>query len=107
MQRGDRRGSVARIAWICLIQRGFNPVEPRHAHVDDQGAGEAGQGRPVDRGLGLLGVFVAGDERDGRGGVAVGDVEQDALVACPDPDERLIMRIERIGERTLVTEELT
>jgi uncharacterized repeat protein (TIGR04076 family) len=34
-------------------------------------------------------------------------LELDALVACPDPDERLIMRIERLGERTLVTEELT
>ena len=34
-------------------------------------------------------------------------LEQDTLVACPDPDERLVMRIERIGERTLVTEELT
>ena len=26
-------------------------------------------------------------------------LEQDSLVACPDPDERLVMRIERIGER--------
>jgi uncharacterized repeat protein (TIGR04076 family) len=34
-------------------------------------------------------------------------LERDALVACPDPDERVIMRIERIGERSLVTEELT
>jgi uncharacterized repeat protein (TIGR04076 family) len=34
-------------------------------------------------------------------------LEQDSLVACPDPEERLVMRIERIGERTLVTEELT
>ena len=34
-------------------------------------------------------------------------LEQDSLVACPDPDERLVMRIERIGERTLLTEELT
>jgi uncharacterized repeat protein (TIGR04076 family) len=34
-------------------------------------------------------------------------LEQDNLVCCPDPDERLIMRIERIRERTLVTEELT
>jgi len=34
-------------------------------------------------------------------------LEQDSLVACPDPDERLVMRIERIGEQTLVTEELT
>jgi uncharacterized repeat protein (TIGR04076 family) len=34
-------------------------------------------------------------------------LEQDSLIACPDPDERVVMRIERIGERTLVTEELT
>ena len=34
-------------------------------------------------------------------------LEQDALVACPDPDERVVMRIERIGERALETEELT
>jgi uncharacterized repeat protein (TIGR04076 family) len=32
---------------------------------------------------------------------------QDSLFSCPDPDERLVMRMERIGERTLVTEELT
>ena len=34
-------------------------------------------------------------------------LERDSLVACPDPDERVVMRIERIGERELVTEELT
>ena len=34
-------------------------------------------------------------------------LEQDTLVACPDPDERLLMRIERIGERTLRTEDHT
>jgi uncharacterized repeat protein (TIGR04076 family) len=34
-------------------------------------------------------------------------LEQDSLVTCPDPDERVIMRIERIGERTLRTEDLT
>ena len=34
-------------------------------------------------------------------------LEQDSLVACPDPDERLVMRIERTRERTLVTEDLT
>ena len=34
-------------------------------------------------------------------------LERDTLVACPDPEERLVMRIQRIGERTLVTEELT
>ena len=40
--------------------------------------------------------------------LAAGDwLEQDSLVCCPDPEERLIMRIERIGERTMTTEELT
>jgi uncharacterized repeat protein (TIGR04076 family) len=34
-------------------------------------------------------------------------LELDSHVACPDPDERVIMRIERIGERVLRTEELT
>jgi uncharacterized repeat protein (TIGR04076 family) len=34
-------------------------------------------------------------------------LEHDTLVACPDPDERVIMRIERIGERRLRTEDLT
>ncbi len=32
---------------------------------------------------------------------------QDTLVACPDPDERLIMKIERIAKRRLNTEDLT
>jgi uncharacterized repeat protein (TIGR04076 family) len=32
---------------------------------------------------------------------------QDSLVACPDPEERLIMRIERIGRRELRAEDLT
>ena len=34
-------------------------------------------------------------------------LEQDSLVTCPDPDERVVMRIERIGERVLESEELT
>ena len=34
-------------------------------------------------------------------------LEQESFVCCPDPEERLVMRIERIGERTLLTEELT
>src|SRR5579862_8691045 len=34
-------------------------------------------------------------------------LEQDSLVCCPDPDERLIMRIERIGERVMRSEDLT
>ena len=34
-------------------------------------------------------------------------MESDSLIACPDPDERLIMRITRIGKRTLNAEDLT
>lgn len=34
-------------------------------------------------------------------------LERDSLVACPDPEERLIMRIERINKRTMDSEELT
>ena len=34
-------------------------------------------------------------------------LEQDSLVACPDPDERLIMRIERVGRRDLRATDLT
>jgi uncharacterized repeat protein (TIGR04076 family) len=32
---------------------------------------------------------------------------QDSFVACPDPEERLVMRIERIGVVQLETRELT
>lgn len=40
--------------------------------------------------------------------LAAGDwLERDSLVACPDPDERLIMKIERIARRTLDSDELT
>lgn len=34
-------------------------------------------------------------------------LEQDSLVCCPDPEEGLIMRIERIGEVELRTSDLT
>lgn len=34
-------------------------------------------------------------------------LERDSLVACPDPDEGLIMRIERTQRRTLDSNELT
>jgi len=34
-------------------------------------------------------------------------LERDSLVACPDPDERLIMRIERINKRTMDSDDLT
>ena len=32
---------------------------------------------------------------------------RDSLIACPDPDERLIMRIERIRKHSLDSDELT
>lgn len=34
-------------------------------------------------------------------------LEQDSLVACPDPDERVVLRIERIADRSLRSEDLT
>jgi uncharacterized repeat protein (TIGR04076 family) len=34
-------------------------------------------------------------------------LEQDTLVCCPDPEERVVMRIERLGRRTMATSELT
>ena len=34
-------------------------------------------------------------------------LQKDSLVACPDPEERLIMRIERIAKRTMNSDELT
>jgi uncharacterized repeat protein (TIGR04076 family) len=32
---------------------------------------------------------------------------QDSLVACPDPEERLVMKIERVGMEELMASELT
>jgi uncharacterized repeat protein (TIGR04076 family) len=34
-------------------------------------------------------------------------LESDSFVACPDPDERVVMRIERMQRRRIPTEELT
>lgn len=34
-------------------------------------------------------------------------MESESLIACPDPEERLIMRIERIGTSTMNAEDLT
>jgi uncharacterized repeat protein (TIGR04076 family) len=34
-------------------------------------------------------------------------LERDTLVCCPDPEERLIMRIERTGRCRLATQDLT
>ncbi|MCA9889634.1 MAG: TIGR04076 family protein [Anaerolineae bacterium] len=40
--------------------------------------------------------------------LAAGDwLERDSLIACPDPDERLIMRIERVNKRTMNSDDLT
>ena len=34
-------------------------------------------------------------------------LERDSLVCCPDPEERVVMRIERIGRRNLDSDDLT
>lgn len=34
-------------------------------------------------------------------------LERDSEACCPDPDERLIMRIERVGASSIPTQELT
>jgi uncharacterized repeat protein (TIGR04076 family) len=34
-------------------------------------------------------------------------LERDSLVACPDPEERLIMKIERINKRSMNSADLT
>jgi uncharacterized repeat protein (TIGR04076 family) len=34
-------------------------------------------------------------------------LERDTLIACPDPEERLIMQIERIRQHTMDSTELT
>ncbi len=34
-------------------------------------------------------------------------LEQDSLVCCPDPEERVVMRIERLAERVMRSEDLT
>lgn len=33
-------------------------------------------------------------------------MERESIVCCPDPDERLIMKIERIAKRTMDSDEL-
>ena len=34
-------------------------------------------------------------------------LERDSLVCCPDPEERVVMRIERIGKRRMNSADLT
>jgi uncharacterized repeat protein (TIGR04076 family) len=48
--------------------------------------------------------FLAAKQR----ALADGDwLAQDAHFACPDPDERVVLRVERIGRSSLRTSELT
>ncbi|MEZ4669910.1 MAG: TIGR04076 family protein [Anaerolineae bacterium] len=48
--------------------------------------------------------FLAAKQRE----LAAGDwLQRDSLIACPDPDERLIMKIERIHKRVMDSDELT
>ncbi len=68
----DRRGRLGGVA----TRRGQALGDQRQVldpHVEHERAGKCGERGPVERGLGLLGILVAGDERDGRGVVAVGD----------------------------------
>ena len=39
--------------------------QPSHAHVEDQRSGKARQGRPIEKAIGLVRFFVAGDEGHG------------------------------------------
>jgi uncharacterized repeat protein (TIGR04076 family) len=48
--------------------------------------------------------FLAAKERE----LGAGDwLADDSLFSCPDPEERLVMRVERIGRRSMPTDELT
>ena len=54
--------------------------------------------------LNSLMPFLAAKQRQ----LEAGDwLERDSLIACPDPDERLIMKIERINKRTMDSDDLT
>ena len=48
--------------------------------------------------------LIAAKQRAGQPGDWL---ERDSLVACPDPDERVIMKIERTRKRTMNSDELT
>ncbi len=67
----DRRRRLARVA-SRRDQRGGVLGQPPDAHVEDEGAGKGGERHPVESGLRLLGVLVAGYEGHRRGVVAVG-----------------------------------
>jgi uncharacterized repeat protein (TIGR04076 family) len=54
--------------------------------------------------LGAVLPLLAAKQRELRAGDWL---EHDSLVACPDPDERLIMRIERTGRAPIVLHDVT
>ena len=68
----DRRRGLRRVA-PAGDQRRRVLAQPFDPHVEDERAGEGGEGVPVESRLGLLRVLVAGDEGDRGGVVAVGD----------------------------------
>ena len=68
----DHRGRLARVA-PGRDQPLRDQRQVLDPHVEDERAGEARERVPVERGLRLLRVLVAGDERDRRRGVAVRD----------------------------------
>jgi uncharacterized repeat protein (TIGR04076 family) len=48
--------------------------------------------------------FLAAKQRE----LASGDwLAQDSHITCPDPEERLVMKIERIGKRSMNSDDLT
>lgn len=54
--------------------------------------------------LGAVLPLLAAKQRE----LAAGDwLERDSLVCCPDPDERLIMKLERVARRTMDSDDLT
>ena len=54
------------------------------------------------------GANAPGGERAEQCQLGLGDwLESDSHVACPDPDERLIMRIERTGQTSVARADVT
>ena len=64
--RLDQSGGRPRVS-TCPDQDVANRRQPANSHVDDESAGEVGQGLPVEPAVGCGWVIVAGDERHGRG----------------------------------------
>ena len=67
---GDHGRRLLRVA-PCRAEPLGDQREVADAHVEDERAGEAGQGVPVEHRLLLAGILVAGDEGDGGRSIAV------------------------------------